>query len=61
MPPRCKILFEYEEYEEPAEIEFSVLSNGRIVVGIFGDLVKVTGSSGEKIFRPPAGKWQEES
>ena len=60
MSPGAQILFEYEEYDEPAEIEFSVTNNNRIVVSIVSDLIKITGSSGEKIFRLPAGKWQRE-
>jgi hypothetical protein len=55
LKPGGRVVFEYEEREEPAEIEFSILSNGRIVVGIVSDVVKVTGNSGEKIFRPPSG------
>ena len=58
LKPKSRALF---EYEEPAEIEFSIVSNDRIIVGIFSDLIKVTGNSGEKIFRPPAGKWEQET
>jgi len=58
--PGSRVAFEYEEHEGPAEIEFSIMSSDRIVVGIVADLIKVTGSSGVKIFNPPAGKWREE-
>ena len=60
MAPGSRVLFDYE-HEEPAEIELSIMSSGAIVVGIFSDLIKVTGNGGERIFRPPAGKWQQET
>jgi hypothetical protein len=50
LAPGGRVVFEYEEREVPAEIEFSITGNGRIVVGIVSDLIKITGSSGEKIF-----------
>jgi hypothetical protein len=52
--PTGKVWF---EYEEPAEIEFSIMGNNRVIVGIVSDLIKVTGDSGEKIFRPPPGNY----
>jgi hypothetical protein len=55
LKPGGRVVFEYEEREEPAEIEFSIMSNGEIGVGIVSDVVKITGSSGEKIFRLPSG------
>ena len=58
LKPGGRVVFEYEEREEPAEIEFSIVSNGEISVGIVSDVVKVTGSSGEKIFWPPSGDWE---
>jgi hypothetical protein len=48
LAPAGRALF---EYEDPAEIEFSITSNNRIVVGIVSNFIKITGSRGEKIFR----------
>ena len=55
MEPKAKVLFEHDDYEEPAEIQFAITGDG-ILVGIMSDLVKITGSSGEKIFRNPWAK-----
>lgn len=49
--PRGKVLFEYEERDEPAEIGFAIMSDERVVVDIVSDLIKITGGDGEKIFR----------
>ena len=59
--PGGRVLFEYEEHNEPAEIDFSVSNNNTVVVGIVSDLIKVTGSGGEKTFRPPRGHWEQDT
>ena len=51
LAPQARVVFEYEEHEEPAEIEFSIMSSDRIVVGIVSDVIRVIGRSGEKTFR----------
>ncbi|WP_057859125.1 hypothetical protein [Bradyrhizobium lablabi] len=51
LAPGGRVVFEYEEHEEPAGIEFSIMGNGRVVVGIVSDLIKITGNNGEKIFK----------
>lgn len=51
LAPRDRVVFEYEEHEQPTEIEFSIMSSDRMVVGIVSDVIKVTGKGGEKTFR----------
>ena len=51
LQPRDKVLFEYEENDEPVVIEFSIMKGDRVVVGIVSDVIKITGRGGEKVFR----------
>jgi hypothetical protein len=61
LTPGSRVLFEYEDHEEPAEIEFSVMGRGRIVLGIVSDFIRVTGNNGEKIFRTSPEKGSQET
>ena len=51
LEPKGRVLFEYEEHERAAEIEFSITNGDRVVVGIVSAVIKITGGSGEKIFK----------
>ena len=42
------------EYEEPAEISFSLVEGGAIV-SIMSDYIKVSTKGGQKTFKPPQG------
>jgi hypothetical protein len=54
LAPNAQVTF---EYTEPAEIEFTVLSNDRVGVSIVSDEIKVMADGREKIFRPPPADW----
>jgi hypothetical protein len=45
------------EYEEPAEIAFSLQDNDEACVSIVSDRIKVVANGGEKTFIPPKGDW----
>jgi hypothetical protein len=45
------------EYEEPAEIAFSLTQDGGACVSIWSDLIKVLANGGEKTFVPPPGEY----
>jgi hypothetical protein len=48
------------EYQEPGNVEFSVVEGGGVCVGIMSDLIKVTANGGEKTFKPPRGWGSQE-
>ena len=49
LAPRERVEF---EYDEPAEISFSVMGNNRVCVGIVSDRIRITSNRGEKLFPP---------
>jgi hypothetical protein len=56
LKPRGRAEF---EYEEPAEIEFSLTSGGACI-SIWSDRIRVSANGGEKIFRQPKGYRRED-
>jgi hypothetical protein len=40
-------------YDDPATIEFSVIGNGEVCVGVISGRVRVIANSGEKTFNMP--------
>lgn len=54
LAPNAKAEF---DYDEPADVEFALLSDGSASVSVVSNRVRVSANGGEKNFKPPKVNW----